>query len=260
MRRRECSTPVGSNEKHRSNHFTLIELLIIIAIIVILAGMLLPALNKARQMAKMTACRNNLKQIGISMKLYSADYNGMVTPFAQSAFLQQYCWNALLAVYMAKDIHNDTISYTKVMKTFRCPNHLELAPHLSSQPIYWSNGSYGITRMLYNLGWGQNSSGKRHYGAKVERLKSPGKLIYCGEYQNYSKGGYTISSPGNYPVLSYEGFYRMWAPGTYHGIAKTMVQFVDGHVGDVNFWKTVGPTGYRNEPFCASEWNATYCY
>jgi len=59
----------------RKKGFTLIELLVVMAIIIILAGLLMPALGRAREQARRTTCISNLKQFGSALALYSADFN-----------------------------------------------------------------------------------------------------------------------------------------------------------------------------------------
>lgn len=58
---------------HKNKGFTLIEIMVVIAIIITLAGLLMPALNKARRQAKRVECINNLRQIGIALNSYALD-------------------------------------------------------------------------------------------------------------------------------------------------------------------------------------------
>ncbi len=109
-RRPDMSRPGSAFLRRREAGFTLVELLVVVAIISILAGMLLPALEKAVDSAREVSCANNLKQFGCATPLYVDDFAGWLPAECTKDVWQRASWPIDLAHYLGLE-PNSTKSY-----------------------------------------------------------------------------------------------------------------------------------------------------
>lgn len=147
--------------------FTLIELLIVVSIIAILAGMLLPALNKAREAAWKISCVNNLKSIGVASQIYTADHNDMVV-VSKYNNSDPLTWMTLLCGSKQLNCSDLTAQNTQLpFKVFQCP----AASRIPSNGTNWTSDWYSwapISKAGYGLNWRLI-----RYSPKITGIKYP---------------------------------------------------------------------------------------
>lgn len=259
--------------RHVRSAFTLIELLVVIAIIAVLVSLLLPAVQSAREAARRTQCKNNLKQIGLAMHNYM-DSNNKLPPnglftYSAGAIVQASPWSAMARILPFIEQENlfKTIDLTQSYSTqpgissrrvgtFLCPSEI-------NDKGNGTDPTYGVKNWTINYATNLGSwavwTSKATLPPNGDGAFSPNRCLCSRDFTDGMSNslamaevkGYTIrvvgsdntatSSTVSTPPASPSALFSSQSLAAFDATKMTHIEWVDGKVHETGFTTTFGP-------------------